>query len=54
MRLKYEYKFFFFYTYAGFKSKIHNNQVRQLYCTWDLNQHEFAQKNWECKQQYSW
>ena len=27
------------------KSKIHNHQVRQVLCTWDLNQQEFVQRN---------
>ena len=31
--------------YTRFRSKIHNYQMRQLFCTWDLNQQEFVEKN---------
>ena len=41
-------------TCIRFKSKIHNDQVRQVFRTWDLNQQEFVQRNWECEQQCSW
>ena len=33
-----------------FKNKIHSNQLRQAFRTWDLNQQEFVQRNWECEQ----
>ena len=32
---------------------MHNHQVRQVFRTWDLNQQEFVQRNWECEQQCS-
>ena len=36
-------------TYTRFKSKIHNNQVRQVFRTWDLNQQEFINRNWKLR-----
>ena len=46
--------FFITSIYTRFKSIIYNHQVRQVFCTWDLNQQEFVQRNWECEQQCSW
>ena len=37
-----------------FKSKIHDHQSRLVFCTWDLSQQEFVQRNWVCEQKCSW